>query len=140
MAFLPATRAVCNRCPLRCAKRAIQSLIGRLNALDFNESWRRHPMNYSQSQTSEPIIVPTARWVVLVMLLIAVLASAALLSSWRDFKFADSTRKALIGNIQTIRDSYDPVLASVQRQLREAQAKDRDLQGELSILTDRLQL
>jgi hypothetical protein len=97
-------------------------------------------MNYSQSQTSEPIIVPTARWVVLVMLLIAVLASAAFLLSWRDFKYADSTRKALIWNIQTIRDSYDPVLASVQRQLREAQAKDRDLQGELSILTDRLQL
>jgi hypothetical protein len=97
-------------------------------------------MNYSQSQTSEPIIVPTARWVVLVMLLIAVLASAAFLWSWRDFKYADSTRKALIWNIQTIRDSYDPVLASVQRQLREAQAKDRDLQGELSILTDRLQL
>jgi hypothetical protein len=96
-------------------------------------------MNYSQSQTSEPIIVPTARWVVLVMLLIAMLASAALLLSWRDFKYADNTRKALIGNIQTIRDSYDPVLASVQQQLREAQAKNRDLQGELSILTDRLQ-
>ncbi len=96
-------------------------------------------MIHSQGQTSELITVPTAPWVVLVLLLIAVLGATALLASWRDFKYADNTRKALTENSQTIRDSYDPALASLQQQLRETRAKDRDLEGELAILTDKLQ-
>ncbi len=83
--------------------------------------------------------VPTARWVALVMLLIAILSSAALLLSWRDLEYAENTRKTLTGDIQTIRDSYDTVLASLQRQRREAEAKNRDLEGQLSVIANRLQ-
>ena len=86
-----------------------------------------------------PTKVPTARWVALTMLLIALLSVAALFVSWRDFKYAENTRTAFSSDLQTIQDRYDTVLISLQRQLKEAKAKDRDLQGQLSVVSTRLQ-
>lgn len=101
-------------------------------------------MTSSEAQTSDPVvgvpIVRTARWVALAMLLIAVAASAALWLSWRDFKYAQDTRNALTGSIQTIRDGYDAALLSLRQQIKETDDKNRDLQGELRVMTTRLQL
>lgn len=91
-----------------------------------------------ETNSPMPTNVPTARWVALTMFLIALISFAALVVGWRDFAYAENTRKALSSDIQTIQDRYDTALVSLQRQLKEAEAKDRDLQGELSVVSDRL--
>lgn len=83
--------------------------------------------------------VPTARWVALMMLLIALLSLAALFVSWRDFKYAEETRKTLSRNIESVQERYDTILISLRQQLRDTEARDRDLQGQLSVVSNRLQ-
>jgi len=93
--------------------------------------------------TLDVSIVRTARWVALAILLVVVLASTALWFGWKGLKYAESTQKALSEEIQAIRDSSDATLAalaSLQQQVTENDAKERDLQGELKVLTNRLQL
>ena len=93
-----------------------------------------------ETDASMPMNVPTARWVALAMLLVTLLSLAGFFESWRDFEYSQNTRMVLTSDIQAIQDRYDTALISLQRQLTEAETKDRDLQGELSLVSNRLQL
>jgi len=79
-------------------------------------------------------------WVVPVIVLVAVLAAVGLGVGWKGLSYAQESRQALNGDIQSVKQSYTADVNSLQQRLAQNEKTNADLMGDLSVVTKRLQI
>jgi hypothetical protein len=79
-------------------------------------------------------------WVIPVILLVAILAAVGLGIGWKGLSYAQDSRQALNGDIQALKQSYSKDVDSLQQRLTQNEKTNADLKGDLSVVTQRLQI
>jgi hypothetical protein len=79
-------------------------------------------------------------WVIPVILLVAILAAVGLGIGWKGLSYAQDSRHALNGDIQALKQSYSKDVDSLQQRLTQNEKTNADLKGDLSVVTQRLQI
>lgn len=81
-----------------------------------------------------------ARWIVLAMAALGILALAGLVVGWRGSSYATDTRQALASDMQTMKLDYGKQLDSLQLRLGTAEKANTSLQDEFGVVTKRLRI
>lgn len=79
-------------------------------------------------------------WVIPVVILVAILAAVGLGVGWKGLSYAQESRQALNGDIQSMKQSYTTDVTSLQQRLAQNEKTNTDLLGDLSVVTKRLQI
>jgi chromosome segregation ATPase len=79
-------------------------------------------------------------WVMPAIILVALLAAIGLGVGWRGLSYAQQSREALNGDIQTVKQGYTKDVDSLQQRLAQNEKTNADLMGDLSVVTKRLQI
>ncbi len=79
-------------------------------------------------------------WVVPVIVLVAILAAVGLGVGWKGLSYAEESRQALNGDIQSVKQSYSTDVTSLQQRLAQNEKTNADLMGDLSVVTKKLQI
>lgn len=79
-------------------------------------------------------------WVIPVILLVAILAAVGLGIGWKGLSYAQDSRQALNGDIQTLKQSYTKDVDTLQTRLAQNEKANTDLSGDLNVVTKRLQI
>lgn len=79
-------------------------------------------------------------WVIPAIILVALLAAIGLGVGWRGLSYAQESREALNGDIQTVKQGYTKDVESLQQRLAQNEKTNADLMGDLSVVTKRLQI
>jgi hypothetical protein len=74
------------------------------------------------------------------IILVALLAAIGLGVGWRGLSYAQESREALNGDIQTVKQGYTKDVESLQQRLAQNEKTNADLMGDLSVVTKRLQI
>jgi len=59
---------------------------------------------------------------------------------WKGLSYAQESRQALNGDIQSVKQSYTADVSSLQQRLAQNEKTNADLMGDLSVVTKRLQI
>lgn len=79
-------------------------------------------------------------WVTPVAVLAAVLAIIGLGVGWKGLSYAHDTQQSMSADLQTIKTSYAKDMDSVQQRLTQAEGTNTELQGDLGVVTKKLQI
>src|SRR3984893_18292712 len=79
-------------------------------------------------------------WVIPVILLVAILAAVGLGIGWKGLSYAQDSRQALNGDIQTLKQSYTKDVDTLQTRLAQNEKANADLTDDLNVVTKRLQI
>lgn len=82
----------------------------------------------------------SAGWVVPVVLVVAILAVIGIGMGWKGLSEAQNSRLALNNDIQTLKQGYTSDVASLQQRLLQNEKANTDLQGDLGVVTKKLQI
>lgn len=82
----------------------------------------------------------TPGWIAIAMILLALLAVAGIGIGWKGLGYAQDSTKSLSSDIQAMRQNYDGTLSTVQQRLTQSEKTNADLQGDLNVVTNRLQI
>jgi len=79
-------------------------------------------------------------WVIPAIILVAVLAAVGLGVGWKGLSYAEDSRQALNGDIQSVKQSYTTDVSALQQRLAQSEKANSDLQQDLGVVTKRLQI
>jgi hypothetical protein len=79
-------------------------------------------------------------WVIPVILLVAILAAIGLGIGWKGLSYAQESRQALTGDIQSLKQSHTKDVDSLQQRLAQNEKTNADLTEDLNVVTKRLQI
>ena len=79
-------------------------------------------------------------WVIPAIILVAILAAVGLGVGWKGLSYAEDSRQALSGDIQSVKQSYTTDVSALQQRLVQAEKVNTDLQGDLTVVTKKLQI
>ena len=79
-------------------------------------------------------------WVIPAIILVALLAAIGVGVGWRGLSYAQESRQALNGDLQTMKQGYTKDIDSLQQRLAQAEKANTDLTGDLNVVTKKLQI
>ena len=79
-------------------------------------------------------------WVIPAIILVALVALIGLGVGWRGLSYAQDTRQALNGDLQTMKQGNSKDIDSLQQRLTAAEKANTDLAGDLTVVTKKLSI
>ena len=79
-------------------------------------------------------------WVIPAIILVALLAAIGVGVGWRGLSYAQDSRQTLNSDLQMMKQSYTKDIDSLQQRLAQAEKANTDLNGDLNVVTKRLQI
>jgi hypothetical protein len=79
-------------------------------------------------------------WLIPTVVVAVILAVIGLGVGWRGLSYAQDSRQALTGEIQTVKQDYGKDVDSLQQRLAQNEKTNTDLLGDLSVVTKKLQI
>jgi len=79
-------------------------------------------------------------WVIPAIILVALVAVIGLGVGWRGLSYAQDTRQALNGDLQTMKQGYSKDVDALQQRLAATEKANTDLAGDLTVVTKKLSI
>src|SRR5581483_7455134 len=127
----------CERCNVKATKRVWKPPC--MFLAGPSEKFRRLEMS---DETGRTTVIQEGQpgWVIPAIILVALVALIGLGVGWRGLSYAQDSRQAVNGDLQTMKQGYSKDIDALQQRLTATEKANTDLAGDLTVVTKKLSI